>query len=83
MVVDSQKPKQWVGVASGPSCRSITSRVPSHVLVLLLKGPTLLPCLLCLALVSLCLTLSAQPCPALNTSTKSSTATIRTLAKPY
>ncbi len=46
MTIDSQKPKEWVRIASGPSCGF------SIVHVLLLKGPTQLPYLLYLAHVS-------------------------------
>lgn len=53
MEVDSWKPKEWVGIASEPSCKITIA----HVWVVLLKGPTCLPYLLCLTLVPLCLTL--------------------------
>jgi hypothetical protein len=42
MEVDSQKPKEWVGITNEPSCKFTIV----HVRVLLLKGPTNLPCLL-------------------------------------
>jgi hypothetical protein len=68
MTIDSRKPKECVGITRGPSYKFTTI----GVLVLLLKGPTQLPCLLCSVLVSFCLVLSAQPCLALNNSTISS-----------
>jgi hypothetical protein len=75
-----QKPKEWVRITSGPSYKFATTRM------MLLKGPTRLPCSLCLALVSLCLSLvlfyfapislcltwCAQPYLALNTSSNTS-----------
>jgi len=60
MAINSQKPKEWVRIASGPSRKFTTTRV------LLLKGLNQLLYLLCLVPVSLCVVLSAQPCLALN-----------------
>lgn len=76
MAIDSQEPKKWVWIASGPNCRFSTTYV------LLLKGLTWLPCLLYLALVSLCLALFTQPCScfALDISSINSTTTIPTLS---
>ncbi len=71
MTSNSQKPKEWMGIASGPSYGFAIA----HVLVLLFKGPTRL---LYLALVPLCLTLSTQPCPTLNNSTTSNIVIIPT-----
>jgi hypothetical protein len=82
MIVDSRKPKQWVGVASGPSCRSSLPVCLPLCLCYCSRVLLYYPTCLCLAPVLLCLTLSAQPCPALNTITTSSTATIRTLSNP-
>jgi hypothetical protein len=42
---NSQKPKEWMGIANEPNYRFATA----HVRVLLLKGPAHLPCLLYLA----------------------------------
>jgi hypothetical protein len=60
MEVDSRKPNEWVEIANEPNCRFVTT----HVRVLLLKGPTHLPCLAlssfaspCLALAPFCLAL--------------------------
>jgi hypothetical protein len=69
MVTNSRKPKEWVGMTSGPNYGFATA------CVLLLKGPIQLPC-------SLCLTMSTQPCITLNTSTISSIGTIPTLSNP-
>jgi len=55
MVVNLWKPKEWVGIATGPNCGFAIAYV------LLLKGPIQLP-------YSLCLALSTQPCPTLNAS---------------
>jgi hypothetical protein len=76
MATNSQKPKKWVGIASGPNYGFPIA------CVLLLKGPTQLSYLLCLAPISLYLAQSAQPCPTLNTSTTSNIATIPTLSNP-
>jgi hypothetical protein len=67
MTTNSWKPKEWVGITSGPNCWFAIA------CVLLLKGLIQLPC-------SLCLPLSTQPCLFLNTSTTSSSTTIPTLS---
>jgi hypothetical protein len=60
---NSQKPKEWVGIASEPNYKFTTTRVQ----VLLFKGLARLPCLLYLAHVFLYLALFAlfYPCPTL------------------
>jgi hypothetical protein len=54
---DSKKPKKWVGITNEPNCKFVIA----HVHVLLLKCPTHLPCLLCLALVPVFRACSALP----------------------
>jgi hypothetical protein len=64
METNSQKPKEWVGIANEPNYKFATI----YVRVLLFKGPTCLPCLLYLAHVMLylalpCLVYFALPLP--------------------
>jgi hypothetical protein len=61
MAVDSQKPKQWMGIANEHGCKfGIT-----HVLMLMLKGPTQLPYLFRIGHVPLYLALPCFICSAL------------------
>jgi len=76
IAADSWEPKEWVEIVSGTNCRFATACVK------LLKDPTPLPYLLCLAPISLCLALSAQHFPALDTNTTRSTTPIPTLSNP-
>jgi hypothetical protein len=76
MAANSRKPKKCVWIKNGPSCGFVITYV------LLLKGPTWLPCLLYLAPISFCHTLFIQPCFALDTITINSTIIIPTLSNP-
>jgi hypothetical protein len=59
MEIDSQKPKEWVGITNEPNYKFTIA----HVCVLLLKGLVHLPCML--AHVSFCFTLPYHVCFAL------------------
>ncbi len=61
MATNSRKPKEWVGISNKPNYKCATI----CVLVLLLKGPTQLPCLFYLALIPLCFALPCSICSTL------------------
>jgi hypothetical protein len=68
MATNSWKPKEWVGITSGPNCIFTIVRV----FVLLFKGITQLPYLFYFAPILFFFALFTQPCLVLNNNTTNS-----------